>query len=95
MRHSDTLPTSELKFSLCKSENPVARASQSKNKIESIILLTVLEPLCIAVVGLAIVIGVIKGKENKNRVVKRPLKNGIDKKCDTDGKNDDTFDEVE
>lgn len=93
--HSDTLPTSELKFSLCKSENPVARASQSKNKIESIILLTVLEPLCIAVVGLAIVIGVIKGKENKNKVVKRPLKNGSDKKGDTDGKNDDTFDEVE
>ena len=54
-----------------------------------------LEPLCIAVVGLAIVIGVIKGKENKNKVVKRPLKNGSDKKGDTDGKNDDTFDEVE
>ena len=37
----------------------------------------------------------IKGKENKNKVVKRPLKNGSDKKGDTDGKNDDTFDEVE
>ena len=73
----------------------MARASQSKNKIESIILLTVLEPLCIAVVGLAIVIGVIKGKENKNKAVKRPLKKDSDKKDDTDGKNDDIFDEVE
>lgn len=93
--HSEALPTSELEFSLCKSENPVSRASQSKNKIESIILLTVLEPVCIAVVGLAIVIGVIKGKENKNKVSKRPLKNGIDKKGDTSCKNDDTADKVE
>lgn len=92
--HSDALPTSELEFSLCKSENPVSRASQSKNKIESIILLTVLEPVCIVVVGLAIVIGVIKGKENKNKVSKRPLKNGFDRNGDTDGKNDDTSDEV-
>ncbi len=63
--HSDTLPSNELQFSLCKSANPQPRSENVWNTISSIILLTVLEPLCIIIVGLVIVIVVIK-KKGKN-----------------------------
>ncbi len=63
--HSDTLPSNELQFSLCKSANPQSSSENVWNTISSIILLTVLEPLCIIIVGLVIVIVVIK-KKGKN-----------------------------
>lgn len=61
--HSDTLPSNELQFSLCKSRSPQKRGYAAGNAIVSIILLTLLEPLCIVVVGLVIVVVVIKKKE--------------------------------
>jgi len=62
--HSDTLPSNELQFSLCKSQYPSRTSSGIRvNAIINIILLTVLEPLCIVIVGLVIVIVVIKKKE--------------------------------
>ena len=66
--HSDTLPSSELQFSLCKSQYPSRTSSGiSVNTIINIILLTVLEPLFIVIVGLVIVIVVIKKKEKNAR----------------------------
>ncbi len=60
--HSDTLPSRELQFSLCKSQSPQRRGYAAGDIVVKIILLTVLEPLCIVIVGLVIVIVVIKKK---------------------------------
>ena len=61
--HSDTLPSNELQFSLCKSQYPKSSGSKASKIIANIILLSVLEPLCIIIVGLVIVIVVIKKTE--------------------------------
>lgn len=65
--HSDTLPSSELKFSLCKSQYPKSSGSKAGKFIANIVMITiiliVLEPICLIIVGLVIVIVVIKKKE--------------------------------
>ena len=99
--HSDTLPSNELQFSLCKSQYPSRTSSGIKvNAIINIILLSVLEPLCIIIVGLVIVIVVIKKKEKNAKYgeqrskSKRARRNGnkTDSRANSNAKNDGVFD---
>lgn len=88
--HSDTLPSNELQFSLSKSQYPKPSGSNAGKTITNIILLTVLEPLCIIIVGLVIVIVVIKKKEKsakygepRSKSKHRKNENSNEKKADS------------
>lgn len=98
--HSDTLPSSELQFSLCKSQYPSRTSAIRVNAIINIILLTVLEPICLVIVGLVIVVVVIKKKEKNAKYgeprskSKRARRNGnkTDSRANGNAKNDGVFD---
>lgn len=62
--HSDTLPDDELSFSLCASQNPGRRrrSSGAWETLLSILLLTILLPICLLIAGLVITILIIKKK---------------------------------
>lgn len=60
--HSDTLPDEELSFSLCASQNPGWRSRGAWKTLLSIILLSILLPICQIIVGLAITLVIIKKK---------------------------------
>lgn len=60
--HSDTLPDDELSFSLCASQNPGWRSSGAWETLSSILLLTILLPICLFIAGLVITILIIKKK---------------------------------
>lgn len=88
--HSDTLPSNELQFSLSKSQYPKPSGSKAGTIIANIMLLTVLEPICIIIVGLVIVIVVIKKKEKsvkygepRSKSKHRKNENSNEKKADS------------
>lgn len=72
--HSDALPEHELTFTLCASENPTSRNYTASRKLVQVILLSVFEPLLVALVGLVVVVSVIKRREKKYGVSKKEKK---------------------
>ena len=100
--HSDTLPSNELQFSLCKSQYPKSSGSKASKIIANIILLSVLEPLCIIIVGLVIVIVVIKKTEKSAKYGEprskskraRKNENKNENKADSDSNDDAQYGDI-
>ncbi len=65
--HSDTLPENEIYFTLCTSENPTRTGYGIENVLSSIIILTIVEPLFLAVIGVVIVVCVTKSKRKNKK----------------------------
>lgn len=93
--HSDTLPDEELSFSLCASQNPGWRSRGAWKTLSSIILLSILLPICLIVAGLVITIFIIKKKfgsmkpSNRKSCGKRKSCIKNDNSCDENASRDE------